>query len=159
MLNMVNSNNPFHLFFGASSPLPPPLLPLTSPLTYAFGLIYPLSVTSKLKVFIVQTPYPSYPTPPHCCAWHQSQTDANLRYHLSVISLLRTMSRRRRTPTGRRWCWMARRCRSTFWTRLDRRTTLPSGEQWEGDGKSTSSLGSCRPLKVIQEASHSVYVA
>ena len=71
MLNMVNSNNPFHLFFGASSPLPP-LLPLTSPLTYAFGLIYPLSVTSKLNVFIVQTPYPSYPTSPHCCAWHQS---------------------------------------------------------------------------------------
>ncbi|KAG7262633.1 hypothetical protein CRUP_007863 [Coryphaenoides rupestris] len=39
----------------------------------------------------------------------------------------RTMSPPRRTATGRRWCWTARRCRLTFWTRRARRTTLPSG--------------------------------
>lgn len=42
-------------------------------------------------------------------------------------SLWRTTNPPRLTVTGRRWSWMERRCRLIFWTRRDRKTTLPSG--------------------------------
>jgi len=48
---------------------------------------------------------------------------------LSGCSLLRTMSPRKQTRTGRRLCWTGRRCRLIFWIRPDRRIMQLSGEQ------------------------------
>lgn len=42
-------------------------------------------------------------------------------YFLS-LSLLKIMSPQRLTATGRKWCWMEKRCRLTFWTQLGRKT-------------------------------------
>lgn len=39
----------------------------------------------------------------------------------------RTTSPPKPTATGRRWCWTARTCRLTFWTRRVKKTTQPSG--------------------------------
>lgn len=48
-------------------------------------------------------------------------------YTYVLHSLSRTTNPPRLTATGRRWSWMERRCRLIFWTRRDRKTTLPSG--------------------------------
>lgn len=42
-------------------------------------------------------------------------------YFLS-LSLLKIMSPQKPTATGRKWCWMEKRCRLIFWTRLGRKT-------------------------------------
>ena len=44
-----------------------------------------------------------------------------------LCSLWRTTSLPKLTVTGRRWCWMERRSKSTSWTRRDKRTTPPYG--------------------------------
>ena len=59
-------------------------------------------------------------------------------------SLWRTTSPPRRTATGRRWCWTARRSRSTSWTRRARRTTPPSGTTTSAAARASCS---CSPSR------------